>query len=531
MLITRVRVADVVPHPHNIRRDVGDVGELAETFKTSGMLQPLVVAPHIPARRTRFAPKYVLIVGHRRLAAAKVCGWDDVDVVVRDDLDTEAKQTEAMLVENLQRTNLSPMEEADAYEQLQAFDYTPEQIAERTGRSLKLVQSRLALRKLSAPVASKVHAGQISLGDAELLAGFDGAPAIVKKLEKAIGTPNFRHVVEQAKREQQRARAQERLKGRVAKRGFTLVPSPAGYDNGRSKGWVELQDIFDVPERNPYTAGFGEQVMKAHQATGCTHGAVFMEPYSDVARYVCRKPAEHPKKKQAKPRETAEQRRRRLEVAREREELETSSAARLAFVKELRAGKALDVTPLLRMHVRDQVRDLNQPKHVKAACETLGLPTTQDFAASRDLLLDLVAGLKQPSAIAAVSLIIRAVVREDALLNRYSWPHGAEVWIGLLREYGYEPSDLEKQLLEPQVVTAVASDEQNEDGDGELLGLCKVCGCTDDDECDGGCVWMNHERTLCSACATAAEQGGDDGDEDERAVEDVTPVGEFADAV
>ncbi|HXR41769.1 MAG TPA: ParB/RepB/Spo0J family partition protein [Acidothermaceae bacterium] len=530
MQITTVRLDQVQPHPHNIRRDVGDVTELADSFKSSGMLQPLVVAPVLGSGK--FKQKYTLIAGHRRLAAAKKCGWVEVEVVVRDDLNTEALQTEAMLIENLQRTNLSPIEEADAYEQLQAFEYSPERIAERAGRSVKTVKARLALRALSQPVAEKVHNGQISLADAEELAKFAAEPALMKKLEKTIGTSNFRYTIEEVQRDQKRKRTVEALKNKLAKKGFAVVPWPNDYNYGKSKGWERLENLFDV-NAQPRDRGYADALVKAHYATGCEHGAAFLgtSHWDNTVYYVCRKPDTHPKPKkakQSKPRETPEERKRRLEREQLKAELEIASATRVAFVKELIAGKAVDVAPMVKHIVSDEVERISSKDRFNVAFGLLGLEPGGDTDTMRATLSQLVAGLKTTSALVSTWLVLRASDYErtgwDGLLgDSYGFPRRrARDWTDLLCAYGYEVSDVEQRLLaEPSADADGDEHEELEPPDQPVAGVCKMCGCTEDEACEGGCAWMDRTETLCSACAENAE----------RDVENVVPTGDLVDAL
>lgn len=160
MLQTTIDPRSISPHPRNPRRDVGDVTDLAASIAAVGLLEPLVVAPwpndlgptpdptcptcgatgkcrtpagtaakawHAP-RQDLYADgvrvEYVVICGHRRLAAVLTAGAANVPVVVRDDLTTTAAQLEAMLVENLHRADLTPIEEARAYQALLDLDFT-----------------------------------------------------------------------------------------------------------------------------------------------------------------------------------------------------------------------------------------------------------------------------------------------------------------------------------------------------------------------------------------------------------------------
>ncbi len=519
MLITKVRLGQVHPHPHNIRRDIGDVTELAESFGTSGMLQPLVVAP---ALKRGAVKGFTLIAGHRRFAAAKLLGWSDVEVIVRDDLNTEALQTEAMLIENLQRTNLSPIEEADAYEQLIAFDYTPERIAERAGRSIKLVKSRLALRKLAAPVSAKVHAGQISLADAEALAAFDGDPKALAKLNTAIGTNNFHYTLEQVKRDKQAAATKARLDAHAAKLGVKVVKVPE-YDS-HPRDWAFMHEVVKLDKQDRTPTQEEKALLAAHK--GCPHGAVYVRLgwLNDLA-LVCTQPKTHPSfGKSAAPRETAAERKERIAAETLKAELATASATRLAFLREMFAAKTFDPVPALRMLIIRRIEARNEV--LAPALKLLGLQPPKKSDAARDVLVELVTGLTTVPAVTSVWLALAAGSLEYAdygLLRPYTWSNTeAKEWAALLVGYGYELCDVEQRMLAPVEKPIADTAERVVE-----TARCRACGCTDDEACEGGCSWVDDEHTLCSMCAAVAVSI----ETVPPTVEDVTPSGEFAAAL
>jgi len=150
------------PHDRNVRRDLGNLDELAASIKGMGVLQPLIVA------QINGDPvaDYVLIAGHRRHAAAVKAGLDTVPCVIRTDLDNQAKVIEAMLVENLQRTDLTVMEEADAYAQLELLGVKEAAIAKSTGRSRATVHQRLLLAALPTERREQYEGNTLSLDGA-----------------------------------------------------------------------------------------------------------------------------------------------------------------------------------------------------------------------------------------------------------------------------------------------------------------------------------------------------------------------------
>ncbi|ROP45926.1 ParB/RepB/Spo0J family partition protein [Pseudokineococcus lusitanus] len=191
----------LTPHPKNVRVDVGDVTDLAASIKTQGVLQPLVVAPMAPAKGSRSKQQqYVVIAGHRRLAAATTARLTVLPCVVREDLVGEAEQLQAMLVENGQRTDLTPVEEGDAYRAL-TLDYgvSVKDLAKNIGRSQQLVRGRITLSGSPDSVRTRVIAGQVPIEQAIELASFDGLPEVHDALAKHLGGSSWSWALQDAR--------------------------------------------------------------------------------------------------------------------------------------------------------------------------------------------------------------------------------------------------------------------------------------------------------------------------------------------
>ena len=143
------------------------------------MLQPIVVRPH-----PELPDKYELVMGERRLRATKAAGLDAIPAVVKDTAD-EAMLRDALL-ENLHRSQLNPLEEASAYQQLLAdFGITQEELASRIGRSRPQISNTLRLLKLPEPVQLRVAAGVLSAGHARAILA-TGDPEAMQRLADKI---------------------------------------------------------------------------------------------------------------------------------------------------------------------------------------------------------------------------------------------------------------------------------------------------------------------------------------------------------
>ncbi|MGZ4597435.1 MAG: ParB/RepB/Spo0J family partition protein [Actinomycetes bacterium] len=228
-VIDHLPLEQIAENAHNVRRDVGDVSELADSIANHGLLEPLVVAPN-PGNADQ---PFVLIAGHRRLAGARLAGLTGTTVVVRDDLIDVASQLEAMLVENLQRVDITPVEEGQAYQQLLAFsDCTPADIAKRTGRAVGTVKNRLTLTTLSATTQNRVHTGDISLADAMAIAEWAHDPAAVEQLEKVVGTYEFQHTLQRLKSLREFAKKTAMARAQLAADRVRVIDLPDGWPWG-----------------------------------------------------------------------------------------------------------------------------------------------------------------------------------------------------------------------------------------------------------------------------------------------------------
>ncbi len=161
--INRIR-----PNRHQPRRHFAEdeMAALAASIKSQGIIQPLIVRED--------ATGYELVAGERRLRAAKAAGLTEVPVVIKDMSDAE--MLEMSIVENIQREDFNPIEEADAYHRLMSeFGLTQDQAAARVGKSRSAIANFLRLRQLEEPIKQSIEAGLISMGHARALLGLESA--------------------------------------------------------------------------------------------------------------------------------------------------------------------------------------------------------------------------------------------------------------------------------------------------------------------------------------------------------------------
>jgi ParB family chromosome partitioning protein len=175
----RVEVDRITPSPFQPRRtfDEAKIEELAASIRNQGIIQPLVVR--------RKGDGYELIAGERRWRAAMRAGLAQVPIVVRDASDHEALQL--ALVENLQREDLNPIEEANGYRRLQEeFQWSQEEMAEKVGKSRPAIANSMRLLSLPTEVQQEVSSGNLPAGQARALLGLHTEPLILSAYREVL---------------------------------------------------------------------------------------------------------------------------------------------------------------------------------------------------------------------------------------------------------------------------------------------------------------------------------------------------------
>jgi ParB family chromosome partitioning protein len=458
-----LKPSQIKPHKANVRRDVGNVDELAASIKEKGLLEPLIVAPdgameQDPDDSQVADGKFVLIAGHRRLAAARKAKVKTLPCIVRADLAQDPKgQIELMLVENLQRTDLTAVEEAEAYQMLLTFPgYTQTRIAEKTGRAIATVRSRLKLAGLPKSALEKVHAGQIPLMQADALVGFQDDPATFKRLIACAGTDGFARQLDEAARQRKTNRAVERLTKKLKTEGVRVIAAPRN-------AWGP-----DAPLQL-----FGAKGAEEHRECEGFAAYISLSPWAGSANvvYVCDKPQLHVDEagdddEDEKPDRYTEQ----------RELLKDGTAVRRAWLRD---------------HVLNDPSDglgidlLRQLVHREAG---KGYP--RFLETFTDELLGVTAGDKKARAAEIDKLdwrqcailldLLNNATDEDALDSPHNWTPGSytKKWRARLAGlYGYTWSTAEHQVMEELVAEAEAAaaadaedvDDLVEGADGDPL--------------------------------------------------------------
>lgn len=186
-LMMPLPVDKLIPHPDNPRKDLGDLTELADSIKANGILQNLTVVPTDANCET-----FTVVIGHRRLAAAKLAGLQEVPCVIAD-MDAK-EQVRTMLLENMQRSDLTVYEQAQGFQMMLDMGDSVEEIAAKSGFSKATVRRRVKMLELDQDTLKTVSERQISLADFDELAKIENPKARNDCLAE-IGTANFKQSV------------------------------------------------------------------------------------------------------------------------------------------------------------------------------------------------------------------------------------------------------------------------------------------------------------------------------------------------
>lgn len=197
--IVMINVQNILPHPDNPRKELGDLTELAASIRENGILQNLTVVPNELCT-------YTAVIGHRRLAAAKLAEIDEVPCIISD-MDYKT-QVSTMLLENMQRSDLTVYEQAQGFQMMLDLGETISGIVEKTGFSESTVRHRIKLTELDQELLAEKAAENINITDLIKIEEIKD-PERKNTLLKAIGTNDFNWKYNQFKNEEKAEKAKE----------------------------------------------------------------------------------------------------------------------------------------------------------------------------------------------------------------------------------------------------------------------------------------------------------------------------------
>lgn len=233
--LQRLKVAEVRPNPFQPRKEfpLEEMAELEGSLRTSGLLQPITV-------RRGSGGGYELIAGERRLRAAQRIGWTEIPALVKV-IDDRTAATLA-LVENLQRTDLNAVEEAEGYQRImQEFSLTQQQVADVVGKDRTTVANTMRVLQLPGSVRRMVQDGAITLGHARALLAFGGEQRIVEVAREVVARGLSVREVEQRARDE---RARDERGGGESGGGGKGRSAEGGAGGGRDPEARRIEDLL-----------------------------------------------------------------------------------------------------------------------------------------------------------------------------------------------------------------------------------------------------------------------------------------------
>lgn len=241
--LENLQVDDLHANPNNPRKQVGDIDELASSIRSQGIKQPLLVTP--TGETDIYGHKqYRVVIGHRRLAAAKQSGLSTVPAIV-EEMDAR-REREIMLVENTQRSDLTPIEEADGYQGLLDLGVRVKEMAEKTGRSDRFVRRRLKIARIPQETRDmSADFSQLSLDQLDKLAEFESDPDMQRELARA---DDFDWTYQRLSQERRKTIWHDKALKALAKAGIKVESLPDGKNfwNWHPHGYKAAHSFSDI---------------------------------------------------------------------------------------------------------------------------------------------------------------------------------------------------------------------------------------------------------------------------------------------
>lgn len=255
--LTTIAIEKLHPHPDNPRKVLGDIDELAESIKASGILQNLTVVP-----MNDDWTEFTVIIGHRRLAAAKQAGLTELPCAVVEM--TEKEQLSTMLTENMQRSDLTVYEEAKGRQLLLDLGDTVAEVAEKTGFSESKIRRRVKLCELDEEAFKESQIRQPTVQDYDRLNQIKDID-VRNELLKSIGTNNFDNRLYSAVQKQKTDEEKEKIEKLCLEQGMIKAQKhdeiPSNYEY---TGFFALKDLvgkdFADGRKRYFYFGYGSNV-------------------------------------------------------------------------------------------------------------------------------------------------------------------------------------------------------------------------------------------------------------------------------
>lgn len=446
------------PNPDNPRESAGDIIEMADSIRSVGILEPLIVATaaafqdHDGRLPNLELGDYVLIAGHRRLAAADLAAIKTAPCIVRDDL-VGVDADVAMLVENVHREGLSAIEEARSFQRLrEQHGLTQAEIAKMVGKNQSHVSKRLSLLDLSPEIQAEVAKPDgMPLVDALAIAKYADNKAVTNAIIKRPDWQSVEEAAEQALRKEQRATALTEAKKRLKDQGVRKI---VAYDE-----WM-LTTPVGVPRALSYLAADGLDVDE-HIHHECHAVAVGYTQYGTELHSVpvCTDPKNHPEsadtKRDEQAAKAAAKRDREAKMGEKRHadrveaiRVAVSSASKISADTSATANLCLFVDTVVESFEEDEYRTLVAVLGlaVDVGDDAAGMYARMD--GMRDALLNHVAtGPNELKRTLVASALVRAEARAEQRIFSSGGSSTQRALLQWLPTHGYSLSSVEKARL------------------------------------------------------------------------------------
>lgn len=243
------------PHPDNPRKELGDLTELADSIRANGVMQNLTVIKQVDDNG-KWNGRYTAVIGHRRLAASKLAEVKAVPCVIAE-MDHKT-QVSTMLLENMQRSDLTAFEEAQGFQMMLDLGESVASVSERTGFSETKVRRRVEWTKLDQKLLKEVsQERQISITDLDKLAQIEDVSERNAALEK-IGTRDYEWEVNRRVRAQKCAKNEPLIMQKIKELGYTVLPPNERYSSKYEQLGSQI-DFCDWTENTEFPLVSGKQ--------------------------------------------------------------------------------------------------------------------------------------------------------------------------------------------------------------------------------------------------------------------------------
>ena len=250
--ILYLKLDDLVPHPQNPRKDLGDLTELADSIKSMGVMQNLTVVPE-----DEEWSKFKIVIGHRRAAASKLAGLTEVPCIVIEHMD-EKEQLATMLLENIQRNDLTIVEQAEGFQMMLDIGSSITEISNKTGFGETTIRHRVKLLELDRDLLEEKQS-QMKINDMILLEKIKNPVNRDHALRLYGGDPNFAQRVKEIADREEKEEKVEQVKALLREAGLKQASDVWRLDFIKSIELKTFDGSIDIPEEASFYSDITHQ--------------------------------------------------------------------------------------------------------------------------------------------------------------------------------------------------------------------------------------------------------------------------------